>query len=148
MRAQDLMTQPVATCHVNDSLNTAAMLMWDHDCGVVVAVHDDGKLASVITDRDICMAAYTQGRPLNEILVNSVMARHVISARPDQEISVIEHLMADHKVHRIPVVDADNKPVGIVSMSDLAIASTRKEGTLKNGTAKIAQTLAAICQRR
>ena len=57
MRAQDLMTQPIATCHVNDTLNVAAREMWDHDCGAIAITGDDGKLAGMITDRDICMAA-------------------------------------------------------------------------------------------
>jgi CBS domain-containing protein len=51
--------------------------MWDHDCGAI-AVVNDGKLTGVITDRDLCMAAYTQGRALDALLVNTAMAQQLI----------------------------------------------------------------------
>jgi CBS domain-containing protein len=148
MRVQDLMSHPAITCHVNDDLNIPAKLMWEHCCGAIPVVRDDGKLAGMITDRDICMAAYTQGRPLGEILVNAVMAKHVISAEPDQKLGEIEQLMAQNQVHRIPVIDSDRKPVGVLSMNDLAIESVQPDTRMKNGPSKIAHMLAAICQPR
>ena len=148
MRVEELMSQPAATCNVNDSLNTAAMLMWEHDCGALPVVREDGKLTGMITDRDICMAAYTQGRPLDEILVNAVMAKPVISARPDYKLGEVEQLMSDNQVRRIPVVDRDGKPIGMISLNDLAIESVQPDTRMKSGLAKIAHTLAAICRTR
>jgi CBS domain-containing protein len=148
MRAQDLMSHPAVTCDVNDPLSIAAHLMWEHDCGAIPVVRDDGKLAGMITDRDLCMAAFTQGRRLDEILVNAVMARHVISVQPDQPIDEVARLMAEHQVRRLPVVDADLKPVGVISMNDLAIESAQPDTRMKGGPAQIARTLAAICQPR
>jgi CBS domain-containing protein len=148
MRAQDLMTSPTITCHVNDPLNVAAARMWDADIGVLPIVNDDGKLAGVITDRDICMAAYTQGRALDTMLVNSAMAKHVVSARPNTNIAEIEQLMAKYRVRRIPIVDDAGKPIGIVSMNDLAIESVQPDAAMKHGPSKLAHTLAAICQPR
>ena len=75
MQAQDLKSHPTITCNVNDSLSRAAQLMWDHACDAIAVVREDGKLAGTITDRDICMAAFHQGLPLAEILVNSAMTR-------------------------------------------------------------------------
>ena len=148
MRAQDLMSHPAVTCNVNDPLSIAAHLMWEHDCGSLPVVREDGKLAGMITDRDICMAALTQGRRLDEILVNSAMAQHVISARPDQGIDDIEERLAEHQVRRIPVVDADNKPVGVLSMNDLAIECIQPDTRMEHGPAKLAHMLAAICRPR
>ncbi|MBS1118437.1 MAG: hypothetical protein H6Q90_665 [Deltaproteobacteria bacterium] len=148
MRAQDLMSTPILTCHVNDPLNIVAQKMWDHDCGAIAIVRDDGKLAGMITDRDVCMAAYTQGRALDQILVNNVMANHVVSARPDLRIADLEQLMVRHQVRRIPIVDADNLPIGLVSLHDLAIESVQPDTRIKNGALKIAHTLAAICRPR
>jgi CBS domain-containing protein len=148
MRAQDLMTSPAITCHVNDPLNSVAKKMWDADIGVLPVVNDDGKLTGMITDRDICMAAYTQGRPLDELLVNSAMAMHAITARPETFSGELEALMAKHQVRRIPIVDADNRPIGIVSLNDLAIECAQPDTRMKNGPAKVAHTLAAICQHR
>ncbi len=148
MKVQDLMSHPAITCHVNDDLNTPAKLMWDHDCGVIAVVRDDGKLAGMVTDRDICMAAHIQGRSLDQILVNSVMAKHVLSAHPDQELGEVERLMAEHQVHRIPVVDEDHRPVGVLSLTDLALESVEPDTRMKNGMFKVARTLAAVSRRR
>jgi CBS domain-containing protein len=64
-QVQQVMTMSVYSCHVNDHLGTAAKLMWEHDCGVVPVVNDDGRAIGMLTDRDICMAAFTQGRVLD-----------------------------------------------------------------------------------
>ncbi len=146
MRAQDLMSHPVFKCHVNDTLNVAAQLMWDHDCGALAVVNDEGKLVGIVTDRDICMAAYTRGQSLDALLVNGAMSKGVISARPDQSIGELEELMAKHKVRRLPVIDADRVPIGMISLNDLAIEAAQPDTRLRNGLPKIAVTLAAICE--
>lgn len=148
MRAQQLMTSPPVTVHVNDPLNVAAEKMWDGDIGALAVVNDEGKITGMITDRDICMAAYTQGKSLDQLLVNCAMAHHVVTARPDQTIEEIEQLMGKHQLRRIPIVDAFGAPIGVVSMNDLAIESVQPDTPMKLGPAKIAHTLAAICRPR
>ena len=148
MRAKDLMTSPTITCHVNDPLNVVAARMWDADIGALPVVNDDGKLTGMITDRDVCMAAYTQGHTLDAMLVNSAMGKHVIAARPDDFLTEIEQLMAKHKVRRIPIGDDAGRPIGIVAMSDLVIESVQPDTAMKHGPAKLATTLAAICRPR
>jgi len=146
MLVQDLMAHPAITCHVNDSLDEAAQKMWDHDCGVLPVVNDEGKVTSVITDRDICMAALTQGRPLHELLVNLAMAKHVIAVGPEQTLGEAEQLMSRHRIRRLPVVDAASRPLGVISLHDVAIEAVRPDTRLKQGVSKLAHTLAAVCQ--
>lgn len=119
LSVQQIMTDAVASCSPDERLNDAARLMWEHDCGSVPVIAD-GKLAGIITDRDICMAAYTQGRPLSDIAVKDAMARHVHACRPDDTLARAASLMADARVRRLPVVDAEQRLVGIVSMADIA----------------------------
>jgi CBS domain-containing protein len=144
----DLMSRSPVTCKTTDTLSAAARLMWDCDCGAIPVVGEGVSVKGMITDRDICMAAYTQGRPLDEILVNGAMAKHVVSAHPDQKLGEIEQLMADHQVRRIPVVGDDNKPIGVISLNDVAIESVQPDTKLKNGPSKIGHLLAAICKPR
>lgn len=149
MKAKELMSSPAVTCSVNDPLTVAAQRMWDHDCGALpITRPEDGKLVGMITDRDICMAAYTQGKNLEEILVNSVFTGHVISGKPDQSLTEIEELMAKHQIRRIPIVDAAHKPIGVVSLNDIIIESAQPDSRLRNSFAKVIQTLAGICDRR
>lgn len=147
MRIQELMSKPAVTCSQDDSLNTAARLMWENDCGTVPILGDDGKVVGILTDRDICMAAYTQGRPLSAIRAATAMARQVYSCQPNEAIEAAEELMADKHIRRLPVVDAEGHPVGVLSLNDLAraVASAGKENGAQRG---VVRTLAAICEPR
>jgi len=145
MIARDLMTQPVVACDVNETLARAATLMWDHDCGAIAVTRgDDGRLVGVITDRDICMAALTQGRRLDEILVNAAMAHEPIAASPETTSDELERMMADNQIRRVPVIDERGAPIGMVSLADLALESVQPDTNIRHGVAKLAHTLAAI----
>ena len=119
LRVRDAMTDVVATCSPNDTLNAAAQHMWEHDCGAV-PVLEGGKLVGIITDRDICMAAYTKGRPLTAISIQDVMARHVHACHAEDTLERAASLMADGRVRRLPVLDKDERLTGIISMADIA----------------------------
>jgi len=141
------MSEPVVTCHVNETLHDAVHRMIERDCGALAVVNDEGRLTGMITDRDVCMAAYSHGERLNALLVNTAMTKHVVAARPDQKISEVAELMARHRVHRIPVIDTIGRPIGMVSLDDLAIESVQPDTVLRQEPSRIAYTLAAICQR-
>jgi CBS domain-containing protein len=147
MKIREIMNQPAVTCRPEDSLNTAAQLMWDHDIGAVQVVGDDGDLLGIITDRDICMAAFTRGAPLQDMEVGSAMARDVFSCQASDSLQTAEQLMGERQVRRVPVLDGDNRPIGMVTLNDLArqAAAARKRNGLDR---EVTQTLAAICQPR
>jgi Transposase DDE domain/CBS domain len=71
VKVKDVMTTNVRTCFTSDSLATAAQLMWDHDCGCVPVLNEHGRVVGMLTDRDICMAAFFQGMPIGEIKVSA-----------------------------------------------------------------------------
>jgi predicted transcriptional regulator len=81
MQARDVMTNPTIACHANDTLTVAAHRMWEFNIDALAVVNDEGKVTGKITDRDICMAAYTQGKRLDELLVNGAM-EHDAAHRP------------------------------------------------------------------
>ena len=148
MNISDLMTRNVKSCDVNDNLQRAAQLMWENDCGAVPVVDGEGRVAGMITDRDICMAAYTQGRALWEIPVASAMADQVHAVRATDSIDTVETLMRNVRVRRVPVLDAEGRPQGILSMNDLARHARRSAGRKADGLRgdSIVQTLAAISE--
>ncbi|HUJ57736.1 MAG TPA: CBS domain-containing protein [Kofleriaceae bacterium] len=139
------MSRNVKTCHRHDRLERAAQLMWDHDIGAVPVVDDAGELIGMVTDRDACMAAYTQAKPLGALSVDVAMSKHVVTCHPDDTLATVSRLMAKHKIHRVPVIDDAHRPVGIVSLADLAGAMTRTREIAPN---EVASTLAAICEQR
>jgi len=139
------MTDAVCHCSPEQPLSAAVQLMWEHDCGVVPVLSASGELAGLITDRDACMAAYTKGLPLSAIVVRDVMARHVHTCRPDDSIEHAATSMADAQVRRLPVVDADHRLVGIVSLADIA-RSAQVLGQ-REGAELVLQLLPAVSQR-
>jgi predicted transcriptional regulator len=105
---------------MSDTLNDAARIMWEHDCGCVPVVEKDGSVVGMVTDRDICMAAYTQGRRVMDMRVASAASKHVVSIRENESLRRAEELMRHAQVRRLPVVDAAGRIVGLLSLSDLA----------------------------
>ncbi|HEX7603692.1 MAG TPA: CBS domain-containing protein [Polyangiaceae bacterium] len=119
MRISDVMTYDPIRCFPDDTLNRAAQLLWEHDVGVLPVTNGLRRLVGIITDRDICMAAYTQGRPLAEIQVSTVCSKHVISCRQDESLEAAERLMRQYNIRRLAVVDRDETLTGVLSLSDL-----------------------------
>lgn len=140
------MTRDVRACGIQDSLNAAARIMWDHDCGCAPVVDAHGKLAGIVTDRDICMAAYTQGIPLEAIPVERVMSPKVISCARGDDLDTAHRLMRTHEIHRIPVVDPRGRPIGILSLSDIVNYWDRDHSAEQ--AVEIAATLSSIRHRR
>jgi CBS domain-containing protein len=127
-RVEQLMSRTVATCRPEDRLDAAARIMWERDCGVVpVTVADDGRerVVGMVTDRDACMAAFTQGRSLGDITVKSVMCPEVRACGPKDSIRTALRVMETGQVHRLPVVDEDGHLVGVLSLADVAQAEAR-----------------------
>jgi len=119
--------------------------MWEHDCGCAPVVDGHGKLVGIVTDRDICMAAYTQGLPLEAIAVERVMSPRVISCARGDDLETAHRLMRTHEIHRIPVADSRGRLAGILSLSDLVNYSGGDSAAL---AAEITETISAIRRRR
>jgi CBS domain-containing protein len=147
MKVEEIMSTDLETCHPDHMLNCAAQIMWEHDCGVVPIVDDESRVVGMITDRDICMAAYTQGRPLAEIPVSTACSRTVYTCALTDSVESAEALMRRAQVRRIPVVDEKRKLYGLVSLADIAQcmekSATQGDGLSARG---IASTIAAISQ--
>ena len=145
MNVGKLMTRDPGACSPDDTLNRAAQIMWEKDCGCVPVVDANFHPIAMITDRDICMAAYTQGRPLWSIPVSSAASHIVVVVRESEAVESAEGLMRAYRVRRLPVVDADGRLVGIISLNDLARHASfgHRHGELNAD--RITRALAAIC---
>ena len=146
MQVKSIMSQPPVTCPLDGTLDQPARLMWEFDCGIVPVVTDDGRLAGVVTDRDICMAAYFNGGRLAQIPVGTAMAHAVIAVHADDTIEQAERLMRDNQIRRLPVIDDDGRPTGVVAMNDIARFASRERRSAVDRA--LTQTLAAVCAPR
>lgn len=146
MRIEEIMQREVTVCADENNLNTAAKLMWDNDRGCLPVTSAGGVIVGMLSDRDICMAAYTQGKPLSEIPVTVAMAHSVLSCKPSDDLALAEAIMREARIHRIPVVDENGAVVGIVSLTDivrrsLSVADSKAALAIQG---EVTRTLAAI----
>jgi CBS domain-containing protein len=115
--------------------------MWAHDCGSLPVVDAGGRVVAMVTDRDICMAAYTQGKRLSSIHVATAMSKTVATCNAEDAPIAAERQMREKQVRRMPVVDNQHRLVGIVSLNDIVLEPSLSVG-------EMAATLAAICRHR
>ena len=144
----DIMRVRVHTCSAKDTLHRAAQIMWEKDCGCLPVIDDVRVVRAVITDRDICMAALTQGVALAETSVASAMSRSLCVCSPDDSLAVVEDLMREAQIRRVPVVDADGVLVGMISLSDIARYLRPRSQHAPASVAQLLETLATISEPR
>jgi CBS-domain-containing membrane protein len=129
MKVKDLQTSDVQTCGPDTNLAAAAQLMWECDCGVVPVVDENRSLLGMITDRDICIATTTRSAAPADIQVRSVMTTGTVySCRPEEDVRGALKMMGTHRIRRLPVVDGQNKLVGIVSLNDIVRRADSRSG--------------------
>ncbi len=150
MRVKEIMTANAKACTLTDNLADAARLMWEADCGIVPVVAEGGKVVGLITDRDICMAAMTRGRSESNIAVEDAISGKVFTCKPEDDIHSALNTMRDNKVRRLPVVAADGKLAGMLSMNDVVLKAAevvgKKAPELSYGD--VVNTYKSICQHR
>ena len=119
MKVRDVMKPAAVCCRPETNLAAAVELLWVNNCGMLPVVDNDGKLAAVITDRDISIAVGTRNRLPSELTANEVATKRVITCKPDDEIHEALNTMAEKQVRRLPVVNQAGVPQGILSMDDI-----------------------------
>lgn len=116
---EKVMTASPRTLDANETVAAAARVMSDDDIGDVLVV-DGEQLYGIVTDRDIAIRVVAEGRDPQATVLRDVCTTGVITLPPDETISEAIRLMSEQAIRRLPIVDA-GRPVGIVSLGDLAI---------------------------
>jgi len=129
---KDAMTPTVASVSPGQTIIEAARMMRDEDVGSL-PVTEDGRLVGIVTDRDIVIRVLADGGDPETVSVREACSRETVSVEVDQELDEALGLMARHQVRRLPVVDADDRLVGIVAQADVAGLGTSEQvaGTLE-----------------
>ncbi len=149
-KAQEIMSSEVATCRAEDSESKAAQLMWERDCGIIPVVDASEHVVGLVTDRDLCMGAYTSGKCLSELPVAHSMSSAAYSCGAGDSIEDVLGEMTEHKLHRVPIVDGEKRLVGVISMNDIVrhVAKLKDGGDRKRLESSVVQAMAAICEPR
>jgi CBS domain-containing protein len=120
MKVVDMMMGTPYFCRPETNLGSATEMMWTGNCGFLPVVGNEGKVVGVVTDRDICIALGTRGRPSGEVTVADVMSQKVYSCAPDDDVRMALGTMRDGRVRRLPVI-SNKGLVGVISMDDILL---------------------------
>jgi CBS domain-containing protein len=122
---RDVMTRNPQTLDQGASVVDAARIMRDSDVGAVI-VSKGEEVTGIVTDRDIVVRGIADGRDAQSLTVGDVASTGVETAAPDDSIDEALQRMEKENIRRLPVVEK-GKPVGIVSLGDLAKAADEAE---------------------
>jgi acyl-CoA dehydrogenase len=121
-RVEDVMTEPVTVVLETATLHDVAMFMKMHEIGDVLVVDAAGKLRGIVTDRDLVVRGLAEGLDPETTRAEEVCSKHeLVTVAPDATVDAAVELMRECAIRRLPVVK-DDRPVGIISIGDLARA--------------------------
>ena len=132
MRVVDAMMGTPYFCSPESNLGSVTELMWKGNCGFLPVVGNDGKVVGVVTDRDVCIALGTRGRPSGEVTVADVMSRKVYACAPEDDVHFALAIMREGRVRRLPVITKGGALVGVMSIDDVLLRS-EAQGAPKTG---------------
>ena len=121
MRVLDVMMGTPYFCRPESNLGVATEQMWKGNCGFLPVVGSEERVVGVVTDRDICIALGTRGRPSGEVIVADVMSTKVHSCTPEDELRIALDTMRDGRVRRLPVITKQGALVGAISVDDVLL---------------------------
>jgi CBS domain-containing protein len=123
VKIREIMSRDPACCVLSDSAQAVAKILCDRNIGSMPVVADQQSriLVGMITDRDLCCSVIAQGLDPKTTQIEKLISFPPISCRDGENIETCERLMQEHRVRRVPIVDAEDRVIGIVSQADLAL---------------------------
>ena len=121
-KCSDVMTKNPVVCLPEDTATRAAQLMKRMDVGSIPVIENERthKLVGIVTDRDLALRIVAGNQTAGSVKVGDVMTHEVVTCRTDDDIEMAVDAMAQNQLRRIPVLDASQKLVGIISQADVA----------------------------
>jgi CBS domain-containing protein len=126
---EKLIQRPLRTLPPDANCVEAAVLLRDANVGAIV-VEEGGRPLGVVTDRDVAVRVVAQGLEPAKTRVRDVMSGHPVYLSGERSLDQLIAAMRDLAIRRVPIVDADGKLQGLVSLDDLLILLTDQLGSL------------------
>ena len=130
-KCSEVMTKKTVCCQPDDMVTTVAQLMQSENIGSIPVIENkqNQKLVGIVTDRDLALKIVAKGLDAKSTKVESVMTRKVVTCQAEDDLQKALDAMAEHQLRRIPIVDNDNKIVGIIAQADVATRVNQPEKT-------------------
>jgi CBS domain-containing protein len=130
-KCNEVMTKDPVYCLPNDMVAKAAELMKSKNIGSIPVIENEQtkKLVGIVTDRDLALKIIAEGRDAKSTKVETVMTRQVVTCLAGDDLQKALDAMSEHQLRRIPVVDSQNKILGIIAQADVATRLDQPEKT-------------------
>lgn len=119
MNINEIMTLNPILTSPDTSLKETAELMARDDIGFI-PVGDENRLQGTLTDRDIVIRCVSKGKDAETTCIRDILTSKLHYCREDQSAGEVARIMSEKQVRRLPVLNKDNRLVGIVSLGDIA----------------------------
>jgi CBS domain-containing protein len=142
MKAQEIMTSSPACCLPDDTVQQAASLMAECDCGVIPVVEDKQsmRLVGVVTDRDLAVRGLAHGKG-SDAKVRDLMTTNPRCCSPNDGVKDVERVMSEQQARRVPVVNDSGCCLGVIAQADLARAAEQKAGVSDREVARVVERI-------
>jgi CBS domain-containing protein len=124
MRVRDIMVRDVHVVAPDMPVDEAAQMMADLDLGALPVGEPGAKPLGILTDRDILIRVVALCRDPHSTRVGETMSSELFVCHPDDPVEVVLRQMQEHQVRRMPVLDAEDRMIGFVTLGDLRRAIT------------------------
>jgi CBS domain-containing protein len=118
-QARDVMTPKVISVSPDTTVRSVCHLMREHEIGAVPIVDLLGRVLGLVTDRDVVIRAVAARRDIDRVQAGDIMSVGIECAHLDTPVTGLAESMARLRVRRIPILDEEERLVGIVSRDDL-----------------------------
>lgn len=129
MKAREILRRSAPICTPLSSLDDVGRMMYESDQGAIPVVSPEGKVVGLLTDREIAMAMAAKNRGSAQILVRELLGGELALCGADDAIADVFQKMKTQRIRNLPVVDAEGRLLGVISLEDLAHASLQGEIT-------------------
>lgn len=123
MDVATLATAPAVTCQPTTEIAQVARLMAEHEVGSVIVVDGDGRLAGIVTDRDIALRGFARGLD-PDVAVSTLMSHEVVGVPESAGWEAAANQLAAWAHRRLPVIDDDGVVRGVITLDDLLLHCT------------------------
>jgi len=132
-KCADVMTKNPVACLPTDMAVKAAGLMKSENVGSIPVIESEQSkvLVGIVTDRDLALKIVAEGLDAKSTNVESVMTHQVVTCHAEDDLQKAVDSMSESQVRRIPVVDKENKILGIIAQADVATRAKHPKRTAK-----------------
>ena len=127
----EVMTKNPVCCLPDDTVAKVAQVVQSENIGSIPVIENEQtqKLVGIVTDRDLALKIVAKGHDAKSTKVEAVMTRQIVTCQAGDDLQKALDAMAEHQLRRIPIVDNDNKIVGIIAQADVATRVNQPEKT-------------------